>query len=161
MIGPTAHRFVVASAALLAVTIATLRPGRADAGSTETQLTPQRTTADGLNFKVTVKDVGETKEVEVTANADATKELSPFLEGRLSAYEGKRLDVSCAVEKRESKGALTFRFCVSSADVHKVQFSFNEYAFAKHVDEKGVVKVVAMPAVDRYWLNLKDFAGGK
>jgi|SRR5579884_1811055 len=33
--------------------------------------------------------------------------------------------------------------------------------FIKATDKAGVVKVVAVPAVDRYWLYLNDFAGGK
>ena len=87
--------------------------------------------------------------------------MSPFLEGRLSAYEGKRLVLSCAVEKKERDGEPLYAFTVSTEDVGKVRFSFNEYAFAKQVDGKGAVKVIPMPAVDRYWFHLKDFVGGK
>ena len=85
------------------------------------------------------------------------KDLSPFLDGRVSVYNGKKLVLSCPVEKKEKDGELRFRFQVASEDVGKVRFDFTEYAFAKSVDGQGRVKIQPMPAMDRYSLELKDF----
>jgi hypothetical protein len=146
---------------LLGTVVTILWAGRACAVSTETQLTPNNPMVNGLLFTVTVQDAGPYKDVEVVVKPEAGRELSPFLGSQLSLYEGKKLVLSCPVEKKQSKGELRYRFSVSSEDLHKVRFAFNEYAHAKMTDKTGVVTVVPMPAVDRYWFDLKDFAGGK
>jgi hypothetical protein len=146
---------------LLAAAVLALGAGRAGAVSTETRLTPKKLRANGLAFRVQARDAGPMKEVEVVVKAEAGKELSPFLEGRLSFYEGKRLVLSCAVERQGRGAGLRYRFLVSSKDVGKVRFSFNEYAFARIKDRHGRVKVIGMPAVDRDWFDLGPFVGGK
>jgi hypothetical protein len=146
---------------LLGVAVAAFWAGEVSAVSTETQLSPKNATVNGLAFRVTARDVGQHKEIVVAVRAQAGKEVSPFLAGRLCLFEGKRLVLSCPVEKAERDGELRYQVTVASGDVDKVQFSFNEYAFAKQVDGKGAVKVVAMPAVDRYWFHLKDFINVK
>jgi hypothetical protein len=146
---------------VLGTVITLLWAGRACAVSTETQLTPNRLKANGLVFAVTVKAAGPARDVEVVVKRQAGRELSPFLGGQLSLDEGKRLVLSCPVQKMESNGELHFCFSVGAEDVHKVRFAFNEYAYAKVTDPAGTVTVVPMPAVDRYWFDLKDFAGMK
>ena len=145
----------------LAVSLAALWAGPGYAVSTETQLTPQKTAVNGLAFRVTARSQGPHQEVLVAVRPEAGRELSPFLEGRLSFYRGKKLVLSCPVEKVERDGELRYRVTVAGEDVGKVQFSFNEYAFVKRVDKEGGVKFQAMPSVNSYWFHLKDFVGGK
>jgi hypothetical protein len=145
----------------LAAAIVALWAGQVYAVSTETQLTPQKTKANGLAFRVTAQPQGPHQEVLVAVRPQGGRELSPFLEGRLAVYRDKKLVLSCPVEKVERGGELRYRFTVAGEDVDKVRFSFNEYAFAKRVDKGGAVKVQSMPAVNSYWFHLKDFVGGK
>ena len=145
----------------LAAAITALWAGQAYAVSTETQLTPRKAKANGLAFRVTAQSQGPHQEVLVAVRPEAGRELSPFLEGRLAVYRGKRLVLSCPVEKGERGGELRYRFTVAGEDVGMVRFSFNEYAFARRVDKEGAVKVEAMPSVNSYWFHLKDFVGGK
>ncbi len=146
---------------LLSAAAVVMLAGPARAVSSETRLTPKMMKANGLAFQVKARDVGLGKEVEVVVRAEKGKTLSPFLEGRLSLYEGKRLVLSCPVQKREQDGALRYRFYVSARDVDKIQFCFNEYAFAKIRDKDGGERVIGMPAVDAYWFPLKDMLGGR
>ena len=141
--------------------IMALWAGQVYAVSTETQLTPRKAKANGLAFRVTAQSQGPHQEVLVAVRPEAGRELSPFLAGRLAVYRGKRLVLSCPVEKGERGGELRYRFTVAGEDVGMVRFSFNEYAFARRVDKEGAVKVEAMPSVNSYWFHLKDFVGGK
>jgi hypothetical protein len=145
---------------LTAVGVA-LGAGPACGLSTETQLTPGRSKANGLTFQVTARAVGEAREVEVVIRPPRGKEWSPFLEARLSLYQGKRLVLSCPVEPKRQGSELRYRFLVSPKEVGKVRFRFNEYAFAKVMNPNGTVKILAMPAVDAYWFHLRDFLGDK
>jgi hypothetical protein len=152
---------MTSSQLLLSAVIAALWTAQACAVSTQTQLTPKTTKVNGLLFKVVVKDAGQMKEVEIVVKKEEGKEYSPYLEGRLSVYKGKKLALSCPVEKKEKDGELHYRFQVDTDDVGKVRFDFSEYAYVKSVDGQGRVKFQPMPAVDRYWLELKDFVGEK
>jgi hypothetical protein len=145
----------------LAAFVAALWAGHVHAVSTETQLTPQKAKVSGLDFRVTARGQGPHQEVLVAVRPEAGREVSPFLEGRLAVYRGRKMVLSCPVEKVERGGELRYRFTVAGEDVGKVRFSLNEYAFVRRVDKQGAVKVEPMPAVNSYWFHLKDFVGGK
>jgi hypothetical protein len=140
---------------------AMLWAGSARAVSTETQLTPKALKVNGLVFQITAEGGAESKTIEVVVKADMGRELSPYLSALLELYDGKRLVISCPVENKGRAGELRYRFTVSARDAGKVRFQFNEYAFARITDKNNETKIIPMPAVDRYWLDLKDFVGGK
>ena len=93
-------------------------------------------TKDGLRFLVTV----ESKEATV----------SPFLDARLSVFEGEKQIVSCAVDKTQQDKGVVYEFTVSSKYLAKSKFTFGNMAAANGHP---------MPAGDFYWFYLKDFAG--
>lgn len=127
----------------------------------EVQLTPDNAKSNGLAFKVEARDMGDSKEIEVVVMAETGRALSPFLSAILEVRAGKRLLLSCPVEKKEQDGALRYRFSISATDVDKVRFRFEEYGFTTRADKDGSVKTVPMPSVADYWLDLEDFVAGK